>query len=347
MKKIFLLVLIIISVAAIHSCKKPRPIPVSPLTGSEVDIYVAGTMDGSGTGYWKNKTFIPVPWFSGGRIAVSGSDVYLNGGPDYYLKNGTKIPMEPPFAFQPVNAELNDIVVSGSDVYVVVWEHTFCQANVTRVAKYWKNGKAILLTGSNTCAAARHIAVSGSDVYAAGSEYNSNGKEVAKYWKNGNPIPLTDGSVYIIPNGIAVSGNDVYVAGSEWNGTRYIAKYWKNGNPIPLTDGSKWSEARGIALSGSDVYVLGFEEITTGGSTIRVGKYWKNGTAVTLAFIDGSRATAEPWDITVSGNDVYVAGFSGINLRPGNVWESKAVYWKNGTPVILGNGSARGIAVVP
>ena len=344
MKKISLLILIVISVATIYSCKKPRPIPVSTLTSSEVDIYVAGTMDGTG-GYWKNGTFIPGVW--GGRIAVSGSDIYLTGGGDYYWKNGTKIPMEPPFAFQPVNAELNDIVLSGSDVYVVVWEHTFCQANVTRVAKYWKNGKAILLTGSNTCAAARHIAASGSDVYAAGSEYNSNRKEVAKYWKNGNPIPLTDGSIFISVHGIAVSGSDVYVAGSEWNGTRYIAKYWKNGNAIPLTDGSKWSEARGIAVSGSDVYVLGFEEITTNGSTIRIGKYWKNGTAVTLAFTDGSQASAAPFDITVSGNDVYVAGhiLSGYNVNTGYT-VVKAVYWKNGTPVILGNGDAYGIAVV-
>src|SRR5688572_25647309 len=105
MKKTFLLILIIISVAAIHSCKKkyiPGG-PGNPPTGNTPkDVYVAGSMDGIG-GYWKNETFIPGTGTGGGRIAVSGSDIYLTGGADYYWKNGTKIPMEPPFAFQPVN----------------------------------------------------------------------------------------------------------------------------------------------------------------------------------------------------------------------------------------------------
>jgi hypothetical protein len=339
MKKISLLILIIISVAAIQSCKK-KYIPGGP-GNTPKDVYVAGLMDGTGGGYWKNETYIP--GFYCTSIAVSGSDVYVVSG-EGYRKNGNIIPLEQP----PYQATMfSDIVISGSDVYVVVHQLLFC--NGGNVAKYWKNGRVILLTASYTCGEARAIAVSGSDVYVAGGEYNSIGKWVAKYWKNGNPIPLTDGSIYVIANGIAVSGNDVYVAGFEWNGTRYIAKYWKNGNPLPLTDGSKWSETRSIAVSGSDVYVLGFEETTTNGTTIRIGKYWKNGTAVTLAFIDGSRATAEPYDITVSGNDVYVAGSIAIDrgLGPGNAWEGKAVYWKNGTPVILGNGYAYGIAVVP
>ena len=43
MKKIFLLILIIISVAAIHSCKPDKEVlPDNNPTGSEVDVYVAG-----------------------------------------------------------------------------------------------------------------------------------------------------------------------------------------------------------------------------------------------------------------------------------------------------------------
>src|SRR5687768_9914201 len=91
MKKIFLLILIIISVAAIHSCKKkyiPGGPGNTPTGNTPKDVYVAGTMDGSGGGYWKNGTF--KPGTDAGRIAVSGSDIYLTGGADYYWKNGTK-----------------------------------------------------------------------------------------------------------------------------------------------------------------------------------------------------------------------------------------------------------------
>ena len=43
MKKIFLLILVIISVAAIHSCQKETSgEPGNTPTGSEVDVYVAG-----------------------------------------------------------------------------------------------------------------------------------------------------------------------------------------------------------------------------------------------------------------------------------------------------------------
>jgi hypothetical protein len=294
MKKIFLLILIIISVASIHSCKKkyiPEGPGNTPTGNTPKDVYVVGTMDGNGSGCWKNETFIP--GFYATSIAVSGSDVYV-ASPEGYRKNGNLIPLEQP----PVQATMfSDIVISGSDVYVVVHQLLFC--NGGNVAKYWKNGRVILLTASYTCGEARAIAVSGSDVYVAGGEYNSNGK--------------------------------------------WVAKYWKNGNPLPLTDGSKWSETRGITVSGSDVYVLGFEETTTSGNTIRTGKYWKNGTAVPLAFIDGSQASAEVFDITVSGNDVYVAGNIGYFTNG----VSKAAYWKNGTPVTLGNGNAYGIAVVP
>jgi hypothetical protein len=41
---------------------------------------------------------------------------------------------------------------------------------------------------------AKAIAVSGSDVYVAGYEYNAVGEEVACYWKNGVRTALSDGT---------------------------------------------------------------------------------------------------------------------------------------------------------
>ena len=63
MKKIFLLILIIISAAAIQSCKK-KYIPGGP-GNTPKDVYVTGLDGNGGGGYWKNGTFIPGVWGGG------------------------------------------------------------------------------------------------------------------------------------------------------------------------------------------------------------------------------------------------------------------------------------------
>ncbi len=195
------------------------------------------------------------------------------------------------------------------------------------------------------------------DIYMAGYEFSS-GLAVATYWKNGKAIHLTDGMQWAEAHAIVVSGNDVYVAGVERN----TAMYWKNGTPHVLANQIRNFPglANSIAISGNDVFISGTEQGIFPGYpgtnvTQKVGKYWKNGT---LMYLSSEFFSSEASSITVSGNDVYIAG---------NAWEpysldsigticnncqryEKATYWKNGVPVYLTDGTtsqahATGIAV--
>ncbi len=95
------------------------------------------------------------------------------------------------------------------------------------VAKYWKNGNAVILGTGSGASDANAMAISGGDVHVVGSEINPAGIYVAKYWKNGVAISLTDGSRNAFANDVFIQGNDVYIAGQELapGKTTYQAKY--------------------------------------------------------------------------------------------------------------------------
>jgi len=239
-------------------------------------------------------------------------DIYVAGSENnipVYWKNGQAILLDN----GPSDYSGTSIAVVGSDVGVAVmrvglWWNEYA-------AKYWKNGQGVQL---GNYAGATSIALSGSDVYVAGYEWENTGL-VAKYWKNGQSVSLSNGTTDAEATSMAIVGNDVYVAGHV-NG---IAKYWKNGQEVLLTDGSHQAYANSIIVVGSDIYVAGSE----GGTA----KYWKNGFAVPL-----SQGVAK--SIAVVGNDVYVAGYDG------NYYTYRAKYWKNGQEVLLTNGANPEIA---
>ena len=238
------------------------------LSISNNDIYIAGsslylTGTGGNAAYLKNGTKIELPSGSTGAIstaiAISGNDIYVAGigitgsvynGPQKYIakywKNGNAINLTDGTN----GAQVWSIAVSGNDAYVggMEWNGRSYQdasGNTEKksVAKYWKNGIPVILTDGTEDAHTTSIAVSGTDVYVAGTEWNGKSyqvqgiayiyrKSIAKYWKNGKAVNLTDGSEDAEAKSIAISGNDVYVAGIV-NG---YATYWKNGIAVKLSN---------------------------------------------------------------------------------------------------------------
>lgn len=206
-------------------------------------------------------------------LFVSGTDVYVAGSTKVtnfratYWKNG-----EPTFLTDDTReAVANAIFVKGNDVYVTGYEKN---AEGHQLAKYWKNGTAVILPDGKV---GLSIVVSGTDVYVAGY---SNGASSTRVWKNGEHMTVS-GEV----TALHVSGNDIYAAGSNW--------YWKNGFSTGLTEGFL---ATAITTSGNDVYV-------SGQNSSNKGVYWKNGNMNVLPSTD-CRAKS----IFVSGNDIYVVG---------------------------------------
>ena len=143
---------------------------------------------------------------------------------------------------------------------------------------------ALSMPSGMTSSQANTIAISGSDVYVAGTVSNSTGGGNAVLWVNGAvtllPIPSGLTGDYIA-DGIAVLGSNVYVAGTTIPdvGTD-TAIYWANNGAattlsIPPNDSAGNYDTGGITVSGSDVYAVGF----VGNSN---AAYWVNGGQATL-----------------------------------------------------------------
>ncbi len=206
--------------------------------------------------------------------------------------------------------------VSGKDVYTIGIEK---KGNLD-IACYWKNGEKNILGTGITLSEARAIYAHNTDVFVAGTEYNSDNKSIACYWKNNKKIALGDETNSTWSLDITVSGNDVYILGVEEASSDEMAPpfYWKNGEKIAITGATAGDQAYSILVDKNDVYIIGKssdEEYSTNAC------YWKNGEKIVLS--DGVDDCAK--DIFIDGDDVYISGY--IN--------AVACYWKNGEKVML------------
>ena len=375
MKKLFLFfATITLLIIACSKGPSPSPTPVNPTdtTHNTTDTSHTGTGGTGGTGkdsihltargvyvagdsfdlstqylpwpvYWTNGKAVHLPnasHASGNGIVVTDSNVYVScdgiyfGNNVTYWKDTTGINLADASLINPI---ANGITRSGADLYIV--GSGYINGYQQFVPLYWKNRNNAIKVATNVYdhAEGRAIAVSGSDIYVAGTmpDINTLGTSPACFWKNGavtllRPVSLNSGSG--LAKAIYVSGSDVYIVGEVYpigSGSAVgWAVYWKNGVATELTSPSVMSQANGIAVSGSDVYIAGAVFGTDGALH---ATYWKNGVPTTL---DQKYSVATA--ITVSGSDVYVAGNRSVD---------SALYWKNGTPMVLGRGRAYAIAV--
>ncbi len=362
----------------------------------KVDIYVAGDYNDASV-YWKNGEIVyltkPESFSHASAITVSDNDVYVAGyvllpnknpepnGPKpakgelvvvdtgsnhykptiavaLYWKNNKPVMLTDSTA----DTETTGIAVSGHDVYVSGFEYNGKKTDETdhgrkAVAKYWKNGVAVVLTDGSHEARALSIFVKDADVYVTGYEevsstVVSNNLHAIRYWKNGKSIDLTvekhlsDNNDFSEGHSIFVDGKNVYIAGTQSG----IATYWKNGLPVKLVKGENLhqtgkiiepvsSTATSIVVSGSDIYVAGTQDTLSLQNS--EAKYWKNGKEQTL--------THAPEDLygdvflSICGKNAYIT----TGLRDGSD-ELVAKLWKNNSPAILirGTGDIGSICVI-
>ncbi len=140
-----------------------------------------------------------------------------------YWKNGKLVFSTDSYDF--ANAKPNDILVNGTDVYMVGYER--------QKAMLWKNGVPTALpTGTNT-GVASSVKIIGSDVYIIGYDISGPYLYGIRYWKNGTLVTIKEGLTGAASS-FAISGSDIYIAGSDYyyQGKfidKTIAKYWVNG----------------------------------------------------------------------------------------------------------------------
>jgi len=218
---------------------------------------------------------------------------------------------------------VGNVLAQNVDVYAAGYEKN---AEGKSIVKVWKNGNELhsLATvdewdGDNSI---NGIFVVGSDVYVVGQIYgkNKNGdnKYLGKVWKNDAELYSFDnglGGSYA--KGIYVSGGDVYVVGYEkvtaaWNS---INTAWvrKNGGILySLTNNNNDPDVSAMYVSGNDIYVSGRAKDSFGRYK---GTVWKNGSQLFTFGPTSAPGTlwSNTYDIAVSGNVVYVSGYSGTS----------------------------------
>jgi len=342
----FFFLFAVVALFTIVGCNKNGSLAPNKTLQTGVDVYVVGYR------YASNGHYVATLWKNGKptrladslsnsiayKIVVNGTNTYISG----YTSDAKGIQIEQCWingVTSSIHTGGTDIAVKGNDIFTV---GQYNLGSGIWVPVYWKNGQLQILadlTGQGGAGNANAIAVDGNNVYVAG--YYTLGN--AAFWKNGLAVPIDTDPAGSEISTIYLQGNDIYLLG--FLGLKVA--YWKNGIATKLANTSTVADSvrssvHGIAVSGQDLYIAGSVTSTDRRYDLEnydAAVYWKNGVITRLT----TGLHGEANDITIQGNDIYVAGED----QPNNFYGGTATYWKNGAPVPLEKGIAYGIVVVP
>lgn len=301
MKKLTSLLAILLF-ATYYSCSKDVTEDLTPKTDN---IYILqnafkGPKEYGVIQLYKNDTFTDITnkendsWGIG--MYINNNDVYILGTEKVdgseektkVWKNGQELPL-------PINSNIHDITISGSDLYLLSQEYI---NNAYQIVVY-KNNQPINITDGANDATPTKIKIIGSDTYILGTVFDGN-HYVVTIWKNGVATNITDGSYNAFSNDLVVNNNEVYVLGREHNGTTTLPKLWKNGNEVPNFINDQFFRPVSLFVENDNVYVTGnFVK-----DAIRTAQLWKNGETINIGGINNHSFVS---DVFVKNNKVYVS----------------------------------------
>jgi hypothetical protein len=260
------------------------------------------------------------------------------------------------------NTSVSSLAVSGTDIYMGGSFVLAAGSSVaTNIAKWngttWSAlGSGVGVVDANPTAV-RALAVSGSNLYAAGSFTNAGGiaaVNIAK-WDGTNWTALGSGITTAYGNppavyALAVSGSDVYAGGffdtaggvavngiAKWDGTAW------SGLGSGLGNGSNYyPTVLALAVSGSNLYVGGWFETAGGNQATNIAKW--DGTAWSAmgpglggyCFCPSGPAV---YALAVTGSDVYAGGLFAVGNTGPAFYVAK---WDGSTWNALGSGMGLG-----
>lgn len=228
-------------------------------------------------------------------------------------------------------ANVYDVAVSGSDVYVGGQFTTLDGMVVNNIAKW--NGTTWAPLGTGVGSIVRDIEIVGTDVYVGGQFTTAGGisaNRIAKW--DGTTWSALGGGVSSTVYAIAAHGGDIYAGGafSSADGVtvNYVAKW----------DGSAWSAlGTGVGSSVNALLSFGGNLIvgggfsTAGGSSMSRIAAWNGSTWSAL----GSGVNSTVNTLAASGSDLYVGGsFSQASSTPA----ANIAKWDGSTWSALGAG---------
>lgn len=251
------------------------------------NVYIAGEYkDSSGAEqscYWKDGALqgtVGGPHTRSKGIAVSGGRVYIfgystagvrniNNAPHWYWVNGTRYDV--PITMPSAQSSGGSIIVSNGTPYIAGEHGGHINEYGGRSGTdggYWANGTIYSLPNASCI---YYLAVSGSRIYAAGSNKNYN----ANYWIDDRQYPVEGNAPSVFS--LAVSDGKVYLAGNyRINNNTFGACYWIDGRRYNLPGTN--ATALSIAVFQGKVYAAGYEQQWINNTSIRRACYWADGT---------------------------------------------------------------------